>query len=165
MKALNKAAEEIATLNDIIEQTFYLEQKIHEWKQKVESNKKYISKALGRKNSLDARIDENTSFNVQKKIDTKLHFFYEQLQKTLDKKTYNKVINKTVTIDDVNALIKTLKWYGVPPKEFKTYITVHHEVDIEKVDSLIEIGEISIDEIQGCYSVEFNEDIRVRKTK
>ena len=151
--------------NDIVEQTFYFEQKVYEWSKKVRDNKILISKSMGRKNRLDVRIDNDLSFGVIKEKDTKIDFYSDQLKQNLDKKRYSEVVNKVLTIDDLSGLIKMLKKYGVPPKEFKKFISSEDYVDLEKIERLIEIGELEIKDLQGCYKAEFDEEIKIRKNK
>lgn len=163
--AIQGAVKKLEELNDIIEQTYYFEQKVAEFQKKIEANKAKISQELGRKNRFEAKVDENTQFVVTKNVKTNLEFFEDQVQAKFDKKTYNKVINKTVVVENLSGLIKWLKRYGADPKEFKSYIKTIKEVDPHKIDQLIEIEEIKIEDLQGCYKVEFAEEIKVRKTK
>jgi hypothetical protein len=155
----------IASLNDIIEQTYYFEQKVFEWGNKVKANKEAICKAMGKKEKIDVVVDENTEFRATKSVQTDIEFFPDKLKESLPKEKYNKVIDKSITISDLDSLILMLKEYGVPAKKFKEYINVDSKVNVGKVDNLIEMGEIEIDEIQGCYKVEFSEQIKVSKTK
>lgn len=160
-----KLGEMVASFNDIVEQTYYYEQKVYEWSKKVEKNKEAINKNLGRKNKAEVNVDDKTSFKVVKNVQTHIDFFPEKLKAALIKEKFEKVVNKTVLINDLDGLVKMLKDYGVPPKKFKEFITVKTEVDVEKIDNLIEMGEMEIEDINGCYKVEFDEDIRVIKTK
>jgi hypothetical protein len=160
-----KLKEMIAALNDIIEQTYYFEQKVFEWSQKVKANKDKINKAMGKKEKVDVLVDENTSFKATKNVKTHIDFFPEKLKGNLEKDVYEKIIKKTVTVNDLDGLIILLKGYGVPPKKFKDFITVKAEVSVDKVDNLIEMGDLNIDDIQGCFKVEYEEEIKVFKTK
>lgn len=158
-----KFEQMIEDFNDIVEQTYYYEQKIYEWTKKVEANKIRISKEMGRKNSQTVKVDEQTVFGVNKKVETSIEFFEDQIAKNVDKEIYNKVVTKTVVIENLFGLIKLMKRYGVDPTEFKNYIKTIKKVDVEVLDQLIEIGEIEIKDLQGCYKAEFTEDIRVKK--
>lgn len=161
-----KLKEMVADLNDVIEQTYYFEQKVFEWSQKVSKNKEIIKKSMGNVNKIDVTIpDEKVAFRATKTVQTNIEFFPEKLKETLDKEKFAKVNNKTVVVNDLDGLVKMLKSYGIPPKQFKEFITVKNEISVEKIDNLIEMGEIEIDEIQGCYKVEFEEEIKVTKTK
>jgi NADPH-dependent 7-cyano-7-deazaguanine reductase QueF-like protein len=160
-----KLSKKLEELNDTIEQTYYLEQKIFEYSKKVEANKAKISKELGKRSRFEARVDDQTMFTVSKNVNTNIEFFEDQLQAKFGKEMYNKIVNKTIVIENLPGLIKFLKRYGVDPKEFKTYLNTIKEVDVHKIDQLIEIDELKIEDLQGCYKVEFAEDIKVRKTK
>lgn len=157
----------VANLNDIIEQTYYFEQKVFEWKSKIDENKKRIGKALGRRNRVEIKVDDQTEFCASKEVKTNISFIPDKLRDNLDKEIYKKVVQKTVMVkeNDLKNLIAMLRTYGVPSKEFKQYLTVKEEIDIEKVDHLIEIEEINIEDIQGCYTVEYDEEVKVKKTK
>jgi type 1 glutamine amidotransferase len=160
-----KLKEQIANLNDVIEQTYYFEQKVFEWGNKVKVNKEKISKAMGNNKKLEVVVDEETAFKAVKTINTEVDFIPEKLKESLNKETFAKVVDKTVTINNLDGLIGMLKDYGVPPKRFKEFIKVKNDVSIEKIDNLIEMGEIEIEQIQGCYKVVFDEIIKVSKTK
>lgn len=160
-----KLVDEISQANDLVEQTFYLEQKVFEYTRKVNKNKERISRFMGRRNNLNVKVDERTEFFATKKVEPNIQFFPDKLKKKLDKNKYKDVVDKTITVDDYNALVRFLKTYKVPPKEFKKYLSVCDNVDNEKLSHLIDVGEIGIDDIQGCYNVEFEEEIRVKKIK
>lgn len=164
-RTASKLKQMVSDMNDIVEQTFYLEQKVYEWGQKVAANKSRISKAMGKRNSLNIKVDENLSFDVTKRVESSLEFYPDQLTQKLDKDILKKVIKKTVIVKDQNGLVSFLKSYGVSPREFKRFIETTKEVDVEEIDRLVEIGEIQIEDLQGCYKVDFDEEIRVRKSK
>lgn len=161
----NKFKEMVASFNDIVEQTYYFEQKVFEWSNKVKSNKEKINKSMGKKDKVDVVVDDQTSFKAVKNVQTHIDFFPDKLKETLDKKVYEQIVDKTIIVKNVDGLIKMLKEYGVPPKRFKDFITTEAKINVEKIDNLIEMGDIQIDNIQGCYKVEFEEDIKVIKTK
>lgn len=162
MSAVTKFGKILET-NDIVEQTYYLEQKIYEYTKTVNSNKAKISKSMGKRNNLNIKVDNDTEFFVTKNVKPEIEFFPEQLKKNLDKETYKKVSNKTVYVNDLKGLIKMLKSYGVSPKEFKKFISTSEEISKEEISRLIDIDEIGVEDILGCYDVKFNEEIRVKK--
>lgn len=161
-KAVSRA---IIGLNDIVEQTFHFESTIYDLTQKVNKNKREIKKGLGKKDSLTIKTDDNKDFLVSRNTDVKLEFFADKLQKSLDKDKFKRIVNKKVVVDDLEGLIQLLKENGVSPKQFKKYISTEHSVDVDKLDHLVEIGEISIEDIHGCYKADFNEEIKIRKIK
>lgn len=160
-----KLKEMVASLNDIIEQTYYFEQKVFEWSQKVKKNKDIINKSMGKRDKVNVIVDDRTAFNAVKKVQTNIEFFPDKLKENLDKEKYDKVVDKTVLVRDLDGLIRMLKEYGVPSKKFKDFINVRSEISVEKMDNLIEMGEIDINEIQGCFKVDYEEEVKVFKTK
>lgn len=163
-KNIDKLAEIVGEFNDYVEQTYYFEQKAADLNKKITKNKVYLSKNFGSKKRIDVRVDENTAFVATKEVKTHIEMYRDQLRKALPKETYKKAVDKTVSIKNLNGLIKMLKGYGVPPKQFKEFLDVTEEVNMEKLDQLIEIGEVDMEKLQGCYKVDFDEDIKIRKT-
>lgn len=150
-------------LNDTVEQTFYLEQKIKEWQKIVDANKAKISKAIGNKKRINVRVDKYLGFEVLKDVNPSISFYADQLRSNLDKGIYDRTVNRTIVVSDLEGLKKLLKSNGIKPKEFKNYIKTVDEVSAEKIESLIDLGELEIKDLQGCYTAEFNEDIRVKR--
>lgn len=77
----------------------------------------------------------------------------DKLKKKLEKKVYNKIANKTYTINDMNGLVKYLKTCGVDAKKFKKYIDVSEELNEDSLNNLYETGEIKKEEVAGCYEL------------
>jgi hypothetical protein len=160
-----KLKEMVASLNDMIEQTYHLEQTRFKIDNQIKSNKDKIIRAMGRSEKVDVVIDESTAFRATKTTNTNIEFFPDKLKDNLPKDTYKRIVVKNIGISDLNGLIEMLKEYGVSPKKFKEFIFVKESVSVEKVDNLIELGEITIDSIQGCYKVEYEDILKVSKTK
>lgn len=115
-------------------------------------------------NSFEIRLKDGVEFyenpvnlRVNKIRKKKIIWNVDKLKKKLDKKVFKKVVSKTYTISDMDGLIKYLKACGVDAKKFKKYITVTEEVQDEKINNLYEVGEITKEDIAGCYTVECGE--------
>lgn len=124
-------------------------------------------------NSFEITLDEGISFytNPTKVIVTRIRtkkvlWFVEKLKEKLDKKTYNEIVDKTYTINDMEGLIKYLKSCGVDAKKFKKFIEVNEEVDETKLNNLYDRGEIKKKQIEDCYEVKLGEPyIRITEQK
>ena len=124
-------------------------------------------------NSFEITLDEGISFytNPTKVIVTRIRtkkvlWFVEKLKEKLDKKTYNEIVDKTYTINDIEGLIKYLKSCGVDAKKFKKFIEVNEEVDEIKLNNLYDRGEIKKKQIEDCYEVKLGEPyIRITEQK
>lgn len=168
MKAIYKAKnvvklEKMAEINDIIEQTYYFEQRAYELNNKIQANKSKISKYMGSAKKLDIQVDNDLKFSVRKNVIPKIEFYPEALKKKLPRDTYKQISQKKSYLINTKNLVKMLKKYGVPYDEFKKFLQTEEIIDYEKIDYLIEIGEIRIEDLHGCYRAEFDETITVRK--
>lgn len=108
----------------------------------------------------------HTKVRVTRVRQRKITWFLDKLKKKLDKETYNKVVDKTYTINDMQGLIKYLKSCGVDPKKFKKFIDVEEQVNESRIDNMFNIGEIEKADVSGCYDIKLGEPyIRITETK
>lgn len=77
----------------------------------------------------------------------------ERLERALGKEVCKSVIQKSYELANVDKLIAYLKGCGVDPKIFKSFLTVYKSVDMDELDRLEELGKISKDHVEGCYTV------------
>ena len=80
-------------------------------------------------------------------------FEVDKLEKALPKDVAKKAIVKRYEIMDMQGLILYLKKCNVDPQKFKSFLNVTKHVDVKEIDKLEELGKISIEQIEGCYSV------------
>lgn len=85
---------------------------------------------------------------------TRINWDVEKLKSKLPKKIFNKIVKKEYKINDFSGLVEYLKKYGVNPKGFSKFINVECKVDNKKVDELGEIGEVNIEDLKDCYSLD-----------
>lgn len=84
---------------------------------------------------------------------TKLEFDLAKLEKALGKELSKEVIIKRYEIVDMDGLIAYLKECGVDPKIFKSFLHVSRNLNTPELDRLADIGKITQDQIEGCYTV------------
>lgn len=90
----------------------------------------------------------------------------KKLRKSLGKKLFSSVVQKTYEVTDMQGLVDYLKQCGVDPKKFKQFIGVTEKVDTQKIDKLYLSGIITKKDISGCYDVELGEPyIRLTELK
>lgn len=95
----------------------------------------------------------NSELRVKNVVSKKIIWDSNALKKKLNKETYNKIVSKTYTINDMEGLIEYLKSCGVNPKAFKSFLTITENVNQKMIDDLGAQGDIDIKELQGCYEV------------
>jgi len=98
---------------------------------------------------------------------TKIIFDADKLHERLKAKPFvNSVINKTYTVNDWQQLANTLQKYKVPAHEVTKYITVTKQVDTKLLDHYSNLGDVTLEEIQGTYTVQTSEpSLQVRTVK
>lgn len=80
-------------------------------------------------------------------------FDADKLERALGKHLGKQIIIKRYEVTDMDALIAYLKECDVDPKIFKSFLSVSKSVDTSELDRLEELGKISAEQIQGCYTV------------
>lgn len=76
-----------------------------------------------------------------------------KLEKALNKKLLNKVVEKRIVINDTEEFIEYLKSLGANPKDFKRLITVNKEVDKKVLEQMYELGEVTFKQLDGTYKI------------
>lgn len=98
--------------------------------------------------------DDIRNLKCSKVISRRVNYDAEKIEKRLDKDLAGKFIEKEYIVNNMNGLISLLKKSGVSASEFKKFIDVKRKVNKSKLDKLSEVGEINVEDIKGCYSVE-----------
>lgn len=124
-------------------------------------------------NSFEIELDEGVGYytnhvrlNVTRIRTKKVTWLLDKLKQKLGKETYNDVVDKTYTINDMQGLVRYLKSCGVDPKRFKKFIDVDETLNETKLNTYYETGALKKEDIEGCYDVEMGEPyIRLTELK
>ena len=104
--------------------------------------------------SFDFRSREFGNVKVNHIVRKKIKWDVAKLKKKLPPELYAELVEKEYYISDMHGLVKYLKSCGVDPKKFKKYLIVTEKVNQKKMDELSEIGDITAEDIEGCYKLE-----------
>lgn len=96
---------------------------------------------------------ERESYTVTRVQKLSVDFDPEKLEKTLARDLAKSVVLKKYEIVDIDGLIAYLKECGVDPKIFKSFLHISKSVDSNELDRLEEVGKISREQVEGCYTV------------
>lgn len=96
---------------------------------------------------------EGNELVVNKVQKTSVIFDIDALENNLSKEMCKDVVDKSYTITDINRMIIYLKSCGVDPKVFKSFLNVTKTVDEKKLDKLADLGLISKEQLEGCYTL------------
>lgn len=99
----------------------------------------------------DSKLQSRLS--VRKVEKTTIEWDAEKLEKKVDKHIAKQIVKKQYRIVDMQGLTQYLKMCNVDPQVFKKFIAVDKSVDEKAIDRLGEVGEISVKQVSGCYTV------------
>lgn len=124
-------------------------------------------------NSFEIELDEGVGYytshvklNVTRIRTKKVTWLLDKLKQKLGKETYNDVVDKTYTVNDMQGLVRYLKGCGVDPKKFKKFIDVDETLNETKLNTYYETGALKKSDIEGCYDVKMGEPfIRLTELK
>lgn len=152
-----KAKEEIIRLFEMREKFSVIKKTFEEESKALETSIKNFMYANGNVENITLRYQEKDEVNgptvlkVLKVSPVKIKWLPEKLEKALGKERCSELIDKTYIIEDMDGLIKYLKSCGVNPKKFKSFLRVDKKVNPDVLKQMDELGEISSDEVKGCY--------------
>ncbi len=72
----------------------------------------------------------------------------------VDKEVINQIVKKTYSVSDWSGFVNVLSLHGIKPNEILPFISVEKKVDQKKMNELSEIGEITEEDVKGCYTIE-----------
>ena len=150
-------ANEKKTIQEVYE-LYKLENKYKEMKKKYEDKKKKLTTSIRNYmfsngfNSFQYKKG-NDLIDVKSITQKRISWDVEKLEKKLDKELLNEILDKQYVVNNMEGLIKYLKSCGVNPKQFKKYITIEKKVNQKKFNELSELGDVSLDDVKGCYEL------------
>jgi hypothetical protein len=68
-----------------------------------------------------------------------------------------KIVKRTYTVTDWDALVSWAKSLGASPSEFLKFFSVDRTVDQKELDRAYEFGMLTVDDLDGCYSMKQSE--------
>jgi len=102
---------------------------------------------------------------VSKRSKIYIDYFVGKLREKLHKTVFSKVTSRTYYIKDINGLIELMKQAGIKPSQFKKLIDVKIEVNGNMIKQLYEVGDITKEDLDGCYEVKVTNYIDMRQIK
>lgn len=128
-----------------------------EYKYQKEFYENKIKQYLDKKNTNSYDFDTSgLNYKATYVKSKKINFDVELVQQKLDKEIFNEICTKEYRIIDFDGLISYLKSLGANPKEIKKYIYCDKSINKEKVDQLGELGDLTLEDLDGCYTVSEN---------
>lgn len=128
----------------------------------IEKNKFYSKMSdFWKNNKIKEKSFKDDIFSVTKKQSIKILWDIEKLEKKLTKEQLKKCIVKKYEINNINGLLKFLKSCGISKENINKFIlpyfTITKEVNQKVMDKMYDLGEVTKEQTEGCYTVEIKE--------
>lgn len=154
---MSSKANEKKTIQEVYE-LYELEQKYKAIKKKYEDKRNRLSTSI--RNFMYSKginsfeyVKGNDMLDVKSITQKRITWDADKLEKKIGKDLAEQVIEKEYLVNNMEGLIKLLKENGVNPKEFKKFITVNKKVNQNKFNELSELGDVTLDNVKGCYEL------------
>lgn len=147
-----------ATLKEVLE-LHRLEEQFKVYKRSYEERKKELQTSISNYmfvngfGMFDFKSREFGSVKVNKIVRKTIVWDVDKLKENLSSEVFNEISEKQYVIEDMQGLVKYLKSCGVNPKKFKKFLTVETKIIDSKVNELSEVGNITEEDIDGCYKL------------
>lgn len=160
----------MASLKQLIRDTKSLEEQISTLTQLYDASRRKIQEAFDKDKLTEIEVepeDRNSGKTlIAKKTErATINYFADKLKENLDKEVCNEVIDKTYTVNDIVGMIALVKAAGVKPDEFKKFLNITAAVNKEKLKQLYSVGDITKEDIKGCYEATIVKSISIKYKK
>lgn len=155
-------------VNKVIKETHSMQQQVKELNEKIEEHKKYIQKYFDEQESLDNSINAG---NVKATKVTSAYIKYNgySLERSLKKKEKTKIVDQVIKkkyeVVDIKAFTDLIKLTAITPHELKKHLHIIRTVDGDAVKRLFEKGDITKEDLDGCFESNIVNSIRLTEIK
>lgn len=95
------------------------------------------------------------NLRIARVMTKKVTYKTDKLEEKIERSVLDRFLERTYVIKSWKSVVRLLKKYNVPAKEFISLVEVRKEVNESKLEQLEATGEINFDMIKGCYIVDF----------
>ena len=155
-------------IQDLVRETYNLKHNMEVMKVAYETNRLIIQKYFDSKGIGQLEIEGYTDgapLVVSKQERMTVDYFTDKLKEKLNKEVYNEIVNKTYTINNIEALVSLLKEAGIKPQQFKELLSVSEVLNKEQLKQLYAVGDISAEDLKGCYNAHIVKSIQIKERK
>lgn len=162
---MNKLENIILDLNSLNRQNKEAQETYKIKKSRLENE---IKKIYGKKGvkTHSFKASEHTYLRATIVKQKKIIFDPDMVQQVVEKDVFDQICDKKYALLDYEGLVEYVKSLGGSPKTFKSFIRCEKTINSNKLNQLSELGDISIDDLEGCYTVSENEGyIRITESE
>lgn len=160
----------MANVKQLIRDVYRLEEQIAGLKSILQASKAKIQDYFDKHDIKELEVEpenmaDGTTLVAKKTERVIIDYFVDKLKESLDKEVFNEVVHKNYHITDINGLIALLKKTGIKPDEFKQFIDVTTTVNKDALKQLYAVGDITKEDLKGCYSAKIVKSISIKPRK
>lgn len=93
---------------------------------------------------------------------TKIEYDVDAILKSLGKEEAKRFVDWHYTIPDFKRFALFLKSKGIEPKDVRPFLFVTKEVNQDKLTKLYEQGDITLEDLEGCYTASVTKSVALR---
>lgn len=147
------------SINKTIQEIVYIKNQIDGLNMLLANKKAIMAKFFDKSGRNKVDSDECVVY-VQERPN--ITYDVEAIREKLDKEVCAQFIDTNYTVSNWAKFTCFCKSKGIKPSQLKPFIHVERTVNQEKLSKLYEKGQISLDDLSGCYSAEVKKSIALR---
>lgn len=156
------------TIQQVIRDTFNLKEQIAGYQTIYDRSREKIQEYFDKKDIKDLEVEgdlANPPLIAKRTERLTTSYQVDKLEAKLDKEIFNEIVDKFYYITDINKLISLMKDAGIKPAQFKACLGVTTTVNTAKIKQLYEVGDLTMEDIAGCYTAKLSKSIDIKERK
>lgn len=153
-------------LQEQVKRVYSLGKRLEALKAEYDSERAALQDYFDKKALKRVEVVTGTSVITASKIERiTINYIAEKLKERLDREKYNEIVQKRCIVNNYEGLKELLRKHGVRFKEFSEHVQVFDEVKKDTVKELYEVGDITNEELKGCYTATVTKFIQFKEMK
>lgn len=151
-------------VQQLIIETVAIEEQMKKISNKANTNRVMINEYFEKNNIDKLEVESTNGIITATKVErVYVDYYPDKLEKNLDKEIFNLISTKEYEVNDIEGLIKLLKKYYVPPKEFKKHIVKKVQIQKQMIEKLFERGKIKKEDLDNTYKAKIVKSVMLKK--
>ena len=147
------------SIDKTMEEIVSIQNQINGLQMLLQSKKKIMSKFFEKTGK--RRVDSENCI-VFVKENTKIEYDVDAILKKVDEKLTKQFIKKDRVIVDWDGFVKFFKKLNADPKELRRFLSVTRKVDEASLKKLYDSGELSLEDLEGCYDAHVTKSVTLK---
>ena len=151
--------KETVSIESTLQEIAMLKKQISNLEAMLNNKKRFMAEYFDRTGKTSESNSDVTTF-VQTK--TTIEYDIAKLKEKVKPELFEIIVSKAYQVENWDEFTKLLKEHGIKGSQIKPYIRIEKSVDKKALSELYEKGEITIQELEGCYNAKVVKSIAIR---